>query len=93
MVYNPDLVLELPKEIYSKLFPDRKNGKLDDRNGMRPDASALDSLAGELLSELFQTFPFVKMPKREWDGENELHVRGDFNYMYPIALGVLARKI
>lgn len=59
----------------------------------KPNTAALSGLEDELLSELFQTFPFARVHPEAWDGENELHVRGQFNNLYPTVLGVLARKV
>lgn len=96
LAYNADLVLQLPPHIYAKLFPNEKNSKHvnnEDVGRMRPNTSALDWPEDELLNELFQTFPFAKVTKEDWDGENELHIRGQLNNLYPTVLGVLARKI
>lgn len=96
LAYNADLVLRLPPNLFAKLFPRSKNVKLignEKERGTRPSTSALDGLEDELLSEIFETFPFARVHPEPWDGENELHVRGSFNNLYPTVLGVLARKV
>jgi hypothetical protein len=91
MVYNADLVLELPPALFAKLFPHAHQEKPGSR--AKPTTSTLEGLEDELLTELFHTFPFAKLPKREWDHENEMHVRGEFNDLYPACLGVLTSKV
>lgn len=89
-------MLRLPEDLFMKLFPRSKNGKVvgnEKERNTKPDTLALNGLEDELLSELFQTFPFARVHSEPWDGENELHVRGPFNNLYPTVLGVLSRKI
>lgn len=96
LAYNADLVLRLPSDLFVKLFPRSNNVKVagnEKEHGTKPNTSALNGLEDELLSELFQTFPFAWVRPEPWDGENELHVRGQFNNLYPTVLGVLARKV
>lgn len=96
LAYNADLVLRLPSELFAKLFPRSKGGKSADGEVacyMKPSTLALEGLENELLSELFQTFPFAKVPKEGWDDEDELHVRGQFNNLYPAVLGVFAKRV
>jgi hypothetical protein len=96
LAYNADLVLCLPPDVYSKLFPRNKAAKVVENDKERtkmPSTSCLHGRENELLSELFQTFPFAKVHPQPWDGENELHVRGSFNNLYPTVLGILAKKV
>lgn len=96
LAYNADLVLCLPSTLFTKLFPRSRVIKTlgsESEGDARPNTSTLDGLEGELLSEMFNTFPFAKVDPQPWDGENELHVRRSFNSMYPVVLGVLAQKI
>lgn len=96
LAYNADLVLRLPEDLFVKLFPQSKNAKVvgnEREHDTKPNTLALNGLEDELLSELFQTFPFARVHREPWDGENELHVRGPFNNLYPTVLGVLARKV
>lgn len=89
-------MLRLPSDLFVKLFPRSNNVKVAGNEkglGTKPNTSALNGLEDELLSELFQTFPFAWVHPEPWDGENELHVRGQFNNLYPTVLGVLARKV
>ncbi|KXH43605.1 hypothetical protein CNYM01_02744 [Colletotrichum nymphaeae SA-01] len=96
LAYNADLVLCLPPTLFTKLFPRSRVIKTpgsESEGDARPNTSTLDGLEGELLSEMFNTFPFAKVDPQPWDGENELHVRRSFNSMYPVVLGVLAQKV
>lgn len=96
LAYNADLVLRLPESLFGKLFPRSKNVKVvgnEKEHNTKPNTLALSGLEDELLSELFQTFPFARVHPESWDGENELHVRGQFNNLYPTVLGVLARQV
>lgn len=89
-------MLRLPENLFVKLFPRSKNVKVvssEKEHDMKPNTLALSGLENELLSELFQTFPFARVHPESWDGENELHVRGQFNNLYPTVLGVLARQV
>jgi hypothetical protein len=96
LAYNADLVLRLPPDLYAKLFPRNKPTKTvgnEKERTVMPSTSALEGLENELLSELFSTFPLARVHPLPRDGENELHIRGSFNNLYPTVLGVLARKV
>ena len=58
-----------------------------------PNTSALHGLENELLCELFSTFPLARVHPLPQDEDNELHIRGSFNNLYPTVLRVLARKV
>lgn len=72
------------------LFPKASDKAADN---VKPDISGLAGPEAQLLQSLFQFFPFAKVYKEQWDGDNELHVRAGFNGLYPTVLSILARKV